>query len=319
MSHGVLDDHRADAVGSRGACTVPRVHVRTEHLAPLALLLGGSLAGANAVGVRYTNREMDPLFGAGLRFAVAAALLGALAGARGLGPPRGRALRGAVVFGLLNFSGAFGFAYFALVHMKAGVASTLLALTPLVTLVLAAVHGHEALRRDGLLGGGLAVAGVALISGASLSGAVPLVAVAAALASVICFAEAAVMVRAFPRVHPVMMNAVAMAVGAAALLLVSAAAGESWTVPERAPTWFALGYLVIAGSIGVFLLYLFVLEHWEASRAVYFDVLIPPVAVLLSVWLDDEALSPGLLLGGFLVLAGTYLGALRRAGYAGVE
>lgn len=282
-------------------------------------MVGGTLAGANAVGVRYTNRELDPLYGAGLRFALAAAILGVLAGAQRLELPRGRALLGAVIFGLLNFAGAFGFAYYALVHIKAGVASTLLALTPLVTLVLAALHGHEALRRDGLLGGALAVLGVALISDASLSGAAPLLAVGAAVGSVICFAEAAVLVRAFPRVQPIMMNVVAMAVGAAALLAVSVVARESWAVPELAATWIALGYLVIAGSIGVFLLYLFVLEHWEASRAVYFDVLIPPVAVLLSAWLDDEALRAGLVVGGLLVLAGTYVGAMRRAGETVVE
>ena len=289
------------------------MRIPTERVAPIALVLGGTLAGGNALGVRYTNRELDPLFGAGVRFGIAAVLLWALAIVRKLEAPKGRAFAGAAVFGMLNFAGAFGFAYYALVHMKAGAASTLLALTPLVTLVLAALHGREPLRRDGLVGGGLAVVGVAFISEASLSGAVPVLAFAAALGSVVCFGEAAVVVRSFPPVHPIMMNAVAMAVGAAALLTISAVAQESWTVPVRRQTWIALGYLVIAGSIGVFLLYLYVLKHWEASRAVYFDVLIPPVAVLLSVWLDDEALPAGLLVGGTLVLAGAYVGAMRSA------
>ena len=33
------------------------------------------LADGNAVGVRFSNRELAPLWGAGLRFALAAALL----------------------------------------------------------------------------------------------------------------------------------------------------------------------------------------------------------------------------------------------------
>ena len=35
------------------------------------------------------------------------------------------------------------------------------------------------------------------------------------------------------------------------------------------------------------------------------------MTVVLSAWLDNEPLGPGLLLGGLLVLAGVYVGALR--------
>jgi drug/metabolite transporter (DMT)-like permease len=54
-----------------------------------------------------------------------------------------------------------------------------------------------------------------------------------------------------------------------------------------------------------------VLRYWAASRAAYAFVLIPFVTVVLSAWLDDEPLRAGLLLGGLLVLAGVYVGALR--------
>jgi drug/metabolite transporter (DMT)-like permease len=287
---------------------------RTPVLAAVALVVGGTLAGGNAVGIRFTNRELEPLFGAGARFALASMLLLVVARTRHLVLPRGRALLGTVVFGALNFAGAFGFGYYALVHIKAGVGSTLLALTPLVTLGLAAAHRYERVRRDGIVGGVLAVVGVAVISNASLSGSVPALAAFAALASVVCFAEAAVLIRRFPPVDPIMTNALAMGVGAVLLLGFSAIAGERWSVPERAQTWIALAYLVVAGSIVVFLLYLYVLRRWEASRAVYFDVLIPPVALALSAWLDDEAISGGLVVGGALVLVGAYVGAMRHAG-----
>lgn len=278
-----------------------------------ALVVGGVLAGGSAVGIRYSNRELAPLFGAGVRFALAAAVLGVVAAVLRVGLPKGRALAGVAVFGVLNFAGAFGFAYYALTHVGAGVASTLLALTPLMTLLLAAAQHEERIRPGALAGGVIALVGVAFISEASLSGSVPVAAMVAAVASVACFAEAAVVVRRFPPVAPIMTNAIAMGVGAAALLGLSVAVRESWSVPEEMETWIALGYLVLVGSIAVFLLYLFVLRRWEASRAVYFDVLIPPVAVVLSAWLDDESLSAGFLVGGALVLSGTYLGALRRS------
>lgn len=276
-----------------------------------ALVVGGVLAAGNAIGIRFTLDEVDPLWGAGLRFVIAALLLATVVVARHHAWPTGRALAGAVLFGLLNFAGAFGFAYYALVHMQAGLASTLLALVPLVTLVLAVVTGQESFRLPAVVGGLLAVAGVGLVSRAALDGNVPTLALLAGLASVVCFALGAVAVRHFPRVPAVVMNTVSMAVGGTALVVLAVATGESIGVPTQARTWLAFGYLVIAGSIAVFLLYLYVLGRWSASRAVYFDLLIPPVAVLLSAWLDDEPITAGLIAGGTLILVGVYLGALR--------
>jgi drug/metabolite transporter (DMT)-like permease len=90
-------------------------------------------------------------------------------------------------------------------------------------------------------------------------------------------------------------------------------AGESLVVPQRAATWIALGYLVVVGSVVVFVLFLFVLRHWVASRTAYVYVVVPFVTVALSAWLDDEPVGAGLVLGGLLVLAGVYVGALRPA------
>ena len=63
----------------------------------------------------------------------------------------------------------------------------------------------------------------------------------------------------------------------------------------------------------VFLLYLIVLRYWMASRASYRFVIIPFVTIVLSAWLDNEPVGVGLVLGGLLVLAGVYVGALRPA------
>jgi drug/metabolite transporter (DMT)-like permease len=40
-------------------------------------------------------------------------------------------------------------------------------------------------------------------------------------------------------------------------------------------------------------------------------VVTPVVTVRLSAWLDDEPITTGLVVGGLLVLAGVYIGALR--------
>jgi drug/metabolite transporter (DMT)-like permease len=113
-------------------------------------------------------------------------------------------------------------------------------------------------------------------------------------------------------VHPLTMNAVGMTVGASLLVLLAALLGDALVLPQRGETWAALAYVVLVGSIVVFGLYVFVLRYWAASRAAYGFVIIPLVTVALSTWLDDEPITPALVVGGLLVVVGVYIGALRR-------
>ena len=276
-----------------------------------AFVVGTVLAGGNAVGVRVSNRELDPLWGAGLRFLLAAGLLGAVVAVMRLTLPRGRALLGVLLYGTLIFGGAFGFAYYALVRIHAGLGQTLLALVPLATLLLAVLQRQERLRLAAVVGTLLSIAGIGVVSGVSGSESLPALSLLAVLGAVLCFAQATVLVRHFPPVHPLTTNAVAMAVGATMLVAVSLLLDESIVLPERNATWLALAYLVVLGSGPVFVLYLVVVRLWSASRAAYTFVLIPLVTVVLSAWIDDEPIGAGLVLGGPLVLAGVYVGALR--------
>jgi drug/metabolite transporter (DMT)-like permease len=133
----------------------------------------------------------------------------------------------------------------------------------------------------------------------------------AILAGAVCWAEALIVVRGSPSTHPAAMNAVAMAVGTAILLTLTAIFDESYVIPEAGSTWVAQAYLVIAGSVGVFWLFVFVLRSWTASAASYQLVLIPLVTVALSAWLQEERITWLFAGGSVLVIAGTYFGALR--------
>jgi drug/metabolite transporter (DMT)-like permease len=271
------------------------------------------LAGGNAVGVRVSNRELDPMWGAGLRFLLAASLLAGVMAVTKLTLPRGRALLGVVIYGALIFGGAFSFAYYALLDIHAGLGQTLLALVPLATLLLAVVQKEEHLRLAAVVGTLLSIAGIGVISGVSGSESVPLLSLLALLGAVLCFAQATVLVRSFPPVHPITTNAVGMVVGAAILLTLSLLLSETIALPDSGATWLALAYMVVLGSGPVFVLYVVVVRLWGASRAAYTFVLIPLVTVVLSAWIDDEPIGAGLVLGGVLVLAGVYVGALRPA------
>lgn len=278
-----------------------------------AFLASSVFAGGNAVGIRFSNRELDPLWGAALRFMLAALAFLALMAALRVSRPRGRTLAGTVLFGLVQFGATYALAYYALVELQAGFGQILLALVPLLTLLLAFAQRQERIRVAAVAGSLLALGGVVIMSAASLGGSLPVLSVLAAVGSALCFAQAAILVRRLPPVHPVAMNAVGMSVGAMALIAASVLAGESIELPVLAATWGAVVYLVTLGSMGVFVLYLYVLRHWEASRAAYSFVLIPIVAVALSAWLDDEPVGAGLVVGGSLVLVGVYVGALRAS------
>ena len=289
------------------------MHLDRDGRALAAFIVGTLLAGGNAVGVRVSNRELDPLWGAGLRFLLAACLLGAAMAVMRLTLPHGRELLGVLLYGSLIFGGAFSFVYYAFVRIHAGLGQTLLALVPLATLLLAVLQRQERLRLAAVVGTLFSVAGIGVISGLSGGESVPVLSLLAVLAGVLCFAQATVVVRLFPPVHPVTANAVGMAAGAAILVALSLLLEQSIVLPEDGATWLALAYMVVLGSGPVFVLYVVVVRLWSASRAAYSFVLIPLVAILLSAWIDDEPIGAELLVGGLLVLAGVYIGALRPA------
>lgn len=276
------------------------------------LAFGGAvlIGGLNFVAVRQSNAELPPFWGAAARFGLASLLLFAFAVVSRVPLPRGAALVGALVYGVLGFGAGYAFAYWALVEVPAGLASVLMATVPLLTFFLAIAHGLEAIRWRALAGGLLALGGIALVFRDQLGLAVPLGSLAAMGAAAICAAETGVVMKRFPRTHPIASNAVGMAVGTVLLLFIALASGERVAVPVREATWLAYGYLVLAGSIGLFVLFVFVLTRWTASATSYMFVLTPLVAIPVGAALASESVSPIFLLGGALVLGGVYVGAI---------
>jgi drug/metabolite transporter (DMT)-like permease len=269
------------------------------------------IIATNPIAVRFSDRELDPFWGACLRFALATAIFVVLSAALRLGPARGGALAGSVLFGALNYAGAVGLAYYGFVHVHAGIGQILFALVPLATLLLAVLQRQENLHARAVVGALLAVAGVALLTASPLAGSVPPLSLLALLVSMLCVSESAVLARRLPPLHPVQLNVVASATAALILLPVSLLSGESIALPQRATTWAALAFVVVVSSVLMFILYLLLLRRWVASRVAYIFVLAPPLTIALSAWLDNEHVNSELFLGGAVILAGVYVGALR--------
>jgi drug/metabolite transporter (DMT)-like permease len=279
-----------------------------------------TLAGGNVVAIRYVSCEtceLEPFWAAGSRFAVAALILAVISLAVKAEMPRGRALVGAFAYGVLGFAAPFGLAYWGFQRASAAFGAVVLATIPLLTLLFALAHRQERFRWGGLAGGLLALAGMAVIFNEGLDAGVPLASLLAFLVGAACFAETNIVVKAFPRVHPAAMNVIGLATGGALLLGLSFAVGETHAIPELARTWVAQIYLVVLGSVAVFTLYVFVIHRWTASAVSYEGVLIPLVAILFSVLLQDERLTWTFAGGSLLVLLGVYFGVLRGEETAG--
>jgi drug/metabolite transporter (DMT)-like permease len=299
----------------------PEQPARPDRVTLLAFATFVTLAGGNVIAIRYISCEtceLEPFWAAGSRFVLAAVVLSVVVLVTRVGVPRQRALVGAVLYGVLGFAAPFGLAYWGFQRVSAGSGAILLATIPLLTFLFALAHHQERFRWDGLVGGLLAIAGITVIFQEGMQTGIPVTPFLALVAGAACFAETNIVVKAFPRVHPAAMNAVGLAVGGGILLAVSAIVGEVHAVPHLARTWVSQGYLVVLGSVVVFSLYVFVLGRWTASAVSYEGVLIPIVAIVLAWWLQDERITWTFAGGSVLVLAGVYVGALRRIGRHGL-
>ncbi len=275
----------------------------------LAIVVVG---GGNGIAVRFSDHELAPFWGATLRFGIAAFVLLAIVGLRRVPLPRGAALTGSLLYGLFGFAGAFGFIYWGLVAAPAGLAQVILALVPLLTFLFAVGQGLEHFRPQSLAGAVIALVGIAVVFGERLGSGVPIASMLALLAAAACMAESNVIVKRFPKCHPVANNAIAMTTGAALLFALSLVAGEAHVMPTGAQTWVALLYVSLAGSVVVFSLFLYVIERWTASATSYVMLLMPLVAVVLAAPLLGESITPAFVVGGAFVLAGVYVGAFAR-------
>lgn len=266
------------------------------------------LGGSNAVAIKVGNGELPPLWGATMRFGLATVLLGAIALVARPPWPRGRGLVGAVLYGMIGFAATNAFAYFGLVAAPAGVAAVLFATAPLLTLLLAVAQRLEKFRWQGMVGSLVAAAGIAVVFGNQVGAQVPLLSLLALFGGALCLAETNVVAKLIPPGHPISANLIGLGVGTVVLGALSLMVGEERAMPTGARTWVSLLYLVSVGSVALFLTYLYVLSHWTATATSYAFLLMPLWTVATAALLLDEPISLPFVVGGALVIAGTYIG-----------
>jgi drug/metabolite transporter (DMT)-like permease len=273
------------------------------------------ISGTAAIVIRFTFRELAPNWSGALRFGSAALIFWALVLIRRVPLPTGHSLAGALIYGALGTGVGYVLVYWGLVKTQAGLYQLTMAIVPLLTILFAGLKGLEHIRGRNLGGALLALMGIAIaMSGSFAAGfSVSLPHVVAIAAGAACYAEAGIVAKMVPRIHPFAMNALGMTVGSTILLIASFVTGESHNLPAGKDIRLALAYLVVMVTVVNFLLYLYILGRWTASGASYSYVLTPIVTVVLAALFAGETITPIFLAGGALVLFGVWYGALRPA------
>ena len=282
----------------------------TQGMVAAAFIASVVIGSGNFVAVSFSNQELPPFWGAGLRFSLAAVLFVLVSLALRLEWPRGRTLILTAIYGLFTFTLSYALMYWALTQMSAGMAAVVLATVPLVTPLLAAVHRMETLNRRALLGATIAFVGIVWMTVDTEGFVLPIGAVVATLVAALTVGESIIISKKISANHPAMNNAVGMVVGAPLLLIMSLAAGESWSFPTQTDTILAVGYLVTIGSVGLFVLTLLVVRLWTASATAYMFVLFPVGAMLFDAWLLDAPLTVRGVTGAVVVMAAVWFGAV---------
>jgi drug/metabolite transporter (DMT)-like permease len=284
-------------------------------LAVLAAAATGVQVGAAIVATRYVAADISPASLAFLRYLVGVAcLIPAIAMARRVRFARADILPIAAL-GIGQFGILIALLNYGLRTVPAARGALIFASFPLLTLVVAALFGHERVTVRKLAGILATLLGVflalsdKLLDGASIPGGwSALGGELAILASAAVGAICSVLYRPYLRRYPALpVSAFAMAAAAAALL-VPAALDDLTTAPFHltAPAWGAIVFIGLSSG-SFYVLWLWALKNIAATRVTVFLALSPVTAAVLGVALLGEPVTLGMMAGVACVAAGLWL------------
>jgi drug/metabolite transporter (DMT)-like permease len=285
------------------ASSVPRPAAEWGAFAACSLIWGSTF-----LFISLGNDALAPVWAASLRLALASLIIGVLARLIRHPFPRGEALRTALVYGVLQFGVNFALLYWGEKTFPSGLTAVLYATIPLSTALLARAHRLERLSPFKLAGAGVALAGVALIFSGQRDERVGLLPAVALFAAATIAAWSGVLLKRGPRQSPLWANAVGSMAGLVICLVVSFAARESHPIPTRFAAWFPVVYLTCAGSVGAFVFFAWLINHWPVTRVSFIGVVTPVAALVLGWLVRNERLTLASLAGSALVIVGVVLG-----------
>lgn len=200
--------------------------------------------------------------------------------------------------------------------INAGTSALLIAVTPFLTAIFAALLGIDPLRRATAIGGIIAFAGVAAVAfgegiasfGGTATG------IAATLLAACCWATYLLAgARVIPRVGAVAWTGWSMVFGGVVLVPFGAAQWiELGAPPLPAVALFGIVFATFGSSSLANVLYFSAVPVVGPARVASFQLLVPFLAVVVSSIVLREALEPVQALGGALIVLGIWVGRQTR-------
>jgi len=267
--------------------------------------------GSTYYAIRVGVREVPPFLLAAIRFLIAGLILYGWSVARGERSPSRRQWVSVCVLAVLIFVLDYGLVFWAEQRVPSGLTAVIMATIPVFMALSEVVFlGTQRLTFRLAIALLVGLAGVAVVVSRSIDlGGVPIdrMGALALIVAAISWSVAS----AFSRILPlppskVMSSGAQMLAGGAFLAVASAAMGECRDFHPGAVSsgaWWALIYLIIAGSIMAFTAYVWLIHHESPSKVGTYAYVNPVVAVLLGYFLGGEGLGPRVVLGTLLVLA----------------
>ena len=267
--------------------------------------------GSTYLAIRVGVHEVPPFLLAAIRFLVSGVVLYGWMRLKGTPPPNRREWAGATLLGTLIFLIDYGCVFWAEQRVPSGIAAVVLATIP-VFITLMEITLLRTQRLTVRLGLALLVGlcGVAVLTIHSFSfGELPInrAGALALLVAAFTWSVATILTRRLPLPASKPMSAAAqMVTGGVQLFILAGLSGEfvgfrvqtvSWNA------WFALIYLIIAGSIVAFTAYIWLLHHESPTKVGTYAYVNPVVAVAFGYFLGGEAVGPRTVVGALCVLA----------------
>ncbi len=260
--------------------------------------------GSTFLAIRIGNESVPPEWAATLRLALAAPLLALIVVVRKDRWPRGAALQGALLFGIFNFGANLGLLYWGERVVPSGIAAVLYATVPLSTSFIAAAVGVEKLVTRKLIAAVVAIAGVGTIFAGEMRLDVPFDGLLAVFLAATAASLSSVLLKRAPAQPSVFAtNSVGAAAGAIICLAASFVLGEDHALPSTFDSWWPVIYLTLAGSLGAYVIWTWLVGNWSVTSASYVGVVVPVIAVFLGALVLRETRSPETYLGAGIVLA----------------
>jgi drug/metabolite transporter (DMT)-like permease len=266
--------------------------------------------GSTFLAIRVGVREVPPFLLAAMRFFVAGIVLYLWMRFRGTPSPTRREWASASFLALLIFVFDYGLLFWAEQRVPSGIAAVMMAMIPAFMTLgeIAILHTQRLTARLGLaLLVGLA--GVAVLMGRAMNLGEAPVDTAGACALIfasISWSVASSLTRKLPLPAAKAMSSGAQMLAGGVLLTIAAAVlGEFRGFHAQAVSreaWFALAYLIVAGSIAGFTAYVWLLHHESPTKVGTYAYVNPVVAVLVGYFLGGEAIGPRTIAGSLLVL-----------------